>query len=266
MVTTGISARLGSVDGPMTAPAPRQCSPSVSRRLPHLVGLLVAVLVLLGPATGRAQTVYTDPGYASRPPSAPAALAFGSVQKELRRVVERRDVPGLLALVHPEFRVLGRPVFGLPGFREYWLESPERDVWTCLEDAIAQSPLEIPGGGIYLWSPSAAVYPALPTDFDMAELVSDANLRAAPGRDAPVVATLSAGSLLRYAPQVLSRRADGLVWRQMMAGGLSEGLGSGASGRTGWVAQRLLRSPFTLRFHFAVRDGHWLLDSTSAAP
>ena len=47
----------------------------------------------------------------------------------LKRVVDRRDEAGLLALVHPEFRVLGRPVFGIPGFKEYWLQSGKRGGW-----------------------------------------------------------------------------------------------------------------------------------------
>ncbi|MGE4551928.1 MAG: hypothetical protein AB7D57_02385 [Desulfovibrionaceae bacterium] len=230
--------------------------------MPVLVAILWGLLAAAAPSRALAGPRDAVPAVRAEA----AAPDFAPTLAALRRVVARRDVAGLLALVHPEFRVAGRPIYGLPGFREYWLQSPERDVWTCLAEALRQAPLALPDGGRCLWAPSAAAHPRTPTDFDTAVLAAEAGLRAGPGAEAPVLAVLPAGGLLRYVPREPPRTADGRVWRCMAAGGTPGLDAAPGQGREGWVEQDLLRSPLTLRFHFALRQGRWLLDGSNSAP
>jgi hypothetical protein len=169
---------------------------------------------------------------------------FFSFRARLQATIARRDVPALLAVIHPNIKNSFGGDDGIQKFRENWkLPAPDSELWHELAAVLAL-------GGRFRESTFVAPYTFsdFPETLDAAEHVvvvgSEVRVRSAPRLDASVVGSSSFG-ILRIAQGALHDAG----WTGVRIN----------NGRTGYVAAALARSPLDYRAIFSRGPGGWRL-------
>jgi hypothetical protein len=170
---------------------------------------------------------------------APSNRAFLAYRNRLRTAVERRDLDAVVEAMDPNIRLDFGGGYGVAMFRTMVAE--QSGMWEALRMALTL------GGGFAHEDVFAApyVYARWPDDFDSFECAAivgtNVRLRSAPRLDAPIVTALSY-SIVRI--DVL-KEVKG--WTHVELG----------DGRTGYVAERYVRSPIDYRAVFNLIDSRW---------
>jgi hypothetical protein len=194
------------------------------------------VLCLAAAPAGASRLEPVDEG-----PRRPDFLAF---RRQLQQSVARRDVPGLLRVVHRAIKNGFGGDDGIEAFERRWgLGKPDSELWRELGAVLAL-------GGTFE-EPDTFVAPYVfsrwPQEFDAFDHValvgSNVRVRSAPKADAPILETHSF-AILRLG------RQGGYRAGPWTAVDLSDG-------RSGFVASELTRSAVDYRAFFTVVDGRW---------
>lgn len=169
----------------------------------------------------------------------PELLTFRS---RLLRALAEGDIDAVAEMAHPAIKLSFGGDSGRDSFRE-WLREPE------YRGELAAA---LGLGGVFT-SDSTFVAPytfaRFPDDYDAFECFAvtgrDVHVRAAPDADAEILALLSYEAVCHPPSEWAS--VDG--WAPVRL----------RDGRTGWVAERFLRSPIDYRAIFEKKDGAWRL-------
>ena len=205
----------------------------------------IAILLLLTPGLASAQTPPTlrpiDEG-----PRNPDFLAF---RTSLLRTIERRDVPALLEVVHPDIKNTFGDDNGKEAFTRRWrLDRADSELWRELGSILSL------GGAFQSRDVFVApyVFSNWPEKLDSFEYVAvvgtSVRIRSAASTQARILATLS-HSILE-----LESGDQRETWTKVRLPG----------GRSGFVASRLVRSPVDYRAFFVRENGRWQLNTLVA--
>jgi hypothetical protein len=170
---------------------------------------------------------------------APSMPDFVRYRARLRMAVERRDVNAVVELMDPDIKLGFDDSSGVGMFRTTVAEYPQ--IWEELRTALAL------GGGYRSEDVFEApyVFALWPTDFNSFECGAivgrNVRMRSAPRTDAPILAALSY-SIVRINVEKAVKE-----WMHVEL----------ADGRTGYIAERYVRSPIDYRALFNLIDGRW---------
>lgn len=204
------------------------------------LGALAAALTLTVGAAAAQNLPRLEP--VDEGPRRPDFLAF---RTSLQEIIARRDVPGLLRVVHPKIRNSFGGDDGVEAFRRLWrLDQADSELWRELGSVLTL-------GGVFE-GPDTFVAPYVfarwPDDIDPFEHVAvvgtGVRVRSAPGPRGRVVATLSY-EILRLGSSGYRQEP----WTSVLL----------RNGRRGFVASHLIRSSVDYRAYFTGVGGEWLM-------
>jgi hypothetical protein len=183
--------------------------------------------------------------------------SFAAFRRRLLEAVRKRDRGYLLKIVDPKIRVNFGEGGGAREFARQWkLDTSDSPVWKTLEDVLSHGGT-FTGKGSDRNFAAPYTYSAFPESLDAFEhycvITPDAPLRAKADEKAQVVARLRY-EIVRQAPPPRGAKPTSPGWVYV----------STASGRRGYVARRLVRSPIDYRALFQKREGTWRLTALVA--
>ena len=180
---------------------------------------------------------------------------FAKFRQTLRAAVKRRDKDFVLSVLDPQIKNSFGGDGGIEEFKKMWkLDQPDSRLWGELETILSMGGSfgTVDGKRNFIAPYVTSMWPG---DLDSFEYVAvtgkDVRVRANPGLKAPVVATLSY-DIVKVSSQTvaeLERQVDGHTWRKIIAPG----------GKTGYVAEKFVRSPVDYRAYFERKNGRWVL-------
>lgn len=194
-------------------------------------------------------TVPVEPGPKLRPiDQAPRDPTFLLFRKQLLDAIRRKDSEYLLSVLDPNIRVSFGGDAGIEDFKRYWkLDSPDSRVWRELGDLLRLGGTFSTGleGRKRFCAPY--VYSAYPPDAGdpfqtLVVIVDRAELHEQPDPGSNVVAVLEY-NIVNIEP--VKESPPG--WRKIRT----------ASGKSGWIQQRFVRSHIDYRACFERVDGQW---------
>lgn len=216
--------------------------------LVRLVFAALVVALLAGVATAQSRKLY---------PADKAAedAAFLKFRQSLRAAVRRRDKEFVLSVLDPQIQLSFGGHKGIEDFKQMWkIDRPDSRLWSELETILSMGgSFTVVDGKRNFVAPY--VTSLWPNDLDGFEYVAitgkDVRVRERPGLKEPVVATLSYDIVKTGSQTVeeLERKIDGHTWRKIIAPG----------GKTGYVAEKFVRSPIDYRAYFERKNGRWVL-------
>ena len=170
---------------------------------------------------------------------------FFSLRAQLQRAIATRDVPALLAVVHPAIKNSFGGNDGIAQFRKVWaVDSPSSRLWDELGTVLAL------GGAFHDADTFVApyVFARWPEEVDafahLAVVGARVNVRASAHASAAVVDAVS----FEILPVATPRAPVNEAWVAVQL-----------RGRIGYVAAAYTRSPVDYRAIFSKRDGSWRL-------
>jgi hypothetical protein len=172
----------------------------------------------------------------------PDFLAF---RTELRRAVERHDVPGVLRALHPKIKNGFDGDDGIEAFKKKWeLNKPDSTVWKELGALLAL------GGTFTAPDTFTAPYtfstwPDSVDGFDhVAVTATDVRIRSGPNLESPPIASASF-SILELDPD---SQPETNGWTRVLI-----------DGKRGYIKSDFVRSPIDYRAMFEFSNGRWLM-------
>lgn len=168
--------------------------------------------------------------------------SFVSFRAQLLKTLERKDTPGLLAIVNKDIKVSFGIEYGIAGFKQLWkLDKPaSSQIWKELSTVLRM------GGSFSNKTTFVAPYvfsqwPATLDPFDNAAVIAkNVNIRAKPSLNAAVLKTVSYEIL----PIEFS---ENLQWVTVKLG----------NGKKGYIASQYVRSSVDYRAFFEKINGRW---------
>lgn len=168
---------------------------------------------------------------------------FAAFRREVRAIVARRDVEALVRLAHPDIKISFGGDEGLQAFRAV-ITDADHDFWAEFGSILSMGGRFGPDDSFT----APYVFADWPQQFDAFSCVAVTGqavaVRLAPGRSAPLVATLD------------RRIVEAVVEAQPVEGWTRVRL---ADGRSGFIASQYVRSPIDHRLRFVFDGGRWQL-------
>ena len=175
---------------------------------------------------------------------------FFTFRAQLQAAVARRDVAAVLAVVSPTIRNTFGDDDGKAAFEKMWrLDQPDSELWQELGTALALGG-SFDSAGNFVAPYTFSRWPNAIDSFEHVAVVgSQVTVRAAPSMTSAALASLSFAvvPVARDAKQRPVTAAEN--WTSVRLN----------DGRTGYVANRYVRSPIDYRAIFARVDGAWRL-------
>jgi hypothetical protein len=178
--------------------------------------------------------------------------SFFAFRQKLIEAARKHDLEFVLSTLDPNIVNSFGGSEGIEGFKAIWeLDKPQTKLWDTLILVLTLGgSLNVSDQEISFWAPY--VFSRWPNDVDSFEYAAiigtNVRVRARPGLDAPMVATLSY-DIVKFADQswLPAGEAGPDAWVKIIT----------PAGREGFVSSRYVRSPIDYRIGFIKKDGKW---------